>query len=203
MLNLTDNAQAHFRKLVKQQNIDGLGVLMQTVQPGTPNADCRLQFCESSDLTGDEWSLQCSGFTLYVEAQSMPYLEGAQIDYQSDATGGRLTVRAPKLKGAPPGDDADLAERVRYLIDTEINPQIAAHRGHVALVDVQPGNIVVLRFGGGCHGCGMADVTLKQGIERTLRSHFPEIGGVRDATDHASGENPYFRGQQGESAVQG
>ncbi len=201
MLNLTENAQAHFRKLVEQQGIDGLGILMQTVQPGTPNADCRLQFCERGDRAGDEWSLQCTGFTLYVEARSMPYLEDAQIDYQSDATGGRLTVRAPKLKGEPPSEDASLAERVRYLIDTEINPQIAAHRGHVSLVDVQPGNVVVLVFGGGCHGCGMADVTLKQGIERTLRANFPEIGEVRDATDHASGENPYFEGQEGSSAL--
>jgi len=201
MLNLTESAQTHFRKLVEQQDVDGLGVLMQTTHPGTPNADCRLQFCESGDLNGDEWSLQCSGFVLYVQAQSVPYLEGAQIDYESDATGGRLTVRAPRLKGVPPAEDAGLAERVRYLIDTEINPQIAAHRGHVSLVDVQPGNVVVLVFGGGCHGCGMADVTLKQGIERTLRAHFPEIGEVRDATDHASGENPYFEGKQGRSAV--
>ena len=139
MLNLTDRAQAHFRKLVEQQAIPGLGVFMQTIQPGTPNADCRLQFCESGDLVGDEWALECSGFTLYVEAQSIAYLEGAEIDYQSDPTGGRLTVRAPKLKGMPPGKDASLAERVRYLIDTEINPQIAAHRGHVSLVDRRAG----------------------------------------------------------------
>ena len=72
---------------------------------------------------------------------------------------------------------------------------------HVALVDITDRNEVVLQFGGGCHGCGMADVTLKQGIEQTLTRHIPEISAVLDATDHASGENPYYtRGAQGESA---
>ena len=73
--------------------------------------------------------------------------------------------------------------------------------GRVSLVEVATGNIVVLKFGGGCHGCGMADVTLKQGIETTLRARLPEISQVRDATDHASGENPYFRDTHGASAV--
>ena len=201
MLTLSETAQAHFRRLIEQQGIDGLGVRMQAVQPGTPKADCRLEFCEPADLTGGEWALQCAGFMLYVDAASMPYLGGAEIDYQENATGGQLTVRAPKLKGTPPADDASLAERVRYLLDSEINPQIAAHGGRVRLVEADTEGVVLLQFGGGCHGCGMADVTLKQGIEKTLRSHFPEITAVRDATDHASGSNPYFRGQSGASAV--
>lgn len=201
MLSLSEAAQNHFRRLIEQQGIDGLGVRMQAVQPGTPKADCRLEFCESSDLTGGEWALQCNGFTLYVDAASMPYLESAEIDYQASATGGQLTVRAPKLKGTPPADDAPLHERVRYLLDSEINPQIAAHGGRVSLEDINEAGVVTLRFGGGCHGCGMADVTLKQGIEKTLRSRLPEITEVRDATDHASGHNPYYKDHQGKTAV--
>jgi Fe/S biogenesis protein NfuA len=71
----------------------------------------------------------------------------------------------------------------------------------VSVQEVTADGVVVLRFGGGCHGCGMADVTLKQGIEKTLRSRLPEITAVRDATDHTSGHNPYYRGHQGASAV--
>ena len=200
MLTLSEAAQNHFRRLIEQQDIEGLGVRMQAVQPGTPKADCRLEFCESRDLSGDEWALECEGFTLYVDAASMPYLENAEIDYQATATGGQLTVRAPNLKGTPPAEDAPLDERVRYLLDSEINPQIAAHGGRVTLENVSDG-VVMLRFGGGCHGCGMADVTLKQGIEKTLRSRLPEITEVRDATDHASGHTPYYRDQRGKTAV--
>jgi Fe/S biogenesis protein NfuA len=201
MLTLTDSAQQHFRKLIEQQDMAGLGVRLTAVQPGTPKADCRLEFCESADLQGGEWSLACKGFTLYVDAKSMPYLEDAQIDYATAATGGQLIVHAPRLKGKPPAPDADLAERVRYVLDTEVNPQIAAHGGRASLVEITADKVVMLRLGGGCHGCGMADVTLKQGIERTLRQHFPEISAVRDATDHASGHNPYYRGHEGHSAL--
>ncbi len=201
MVTLSDNAQTHFRRLIEQQGIDGLGVRIQAVYAGTPKADCRLEFCEASDLSGDEWAVDCTGFTLYVDAASVPYLDSAEIDYQANATGGQLSVRAPKLKGIEPGADASLVERVRYLIDSEINPQIAAHGGRVALEEITADGIVMLRFGGGCHGCGMADVTLKQGIERTLRSRLPEIREIRDATDHASGHNPYYRGHEGKTAV--
>ena len=201
MLTLTESAQRHFRRLIEQQDLPGLGVRMLAVHAGTPKADCRLEFCEPSDLSGGEWTLSCDGFSLYVDAQSLAYLQDAEVDYANDATGGQLIVRAPNLKGVPPSTDAGLAERVRYVLDTEVNPQIAAHGGRATLVEVTADKAVILQLGGGCHGCGMADVTLKQGIERTLRQHFPEISAVRDATDHASGHNPYYRGHEGHSAV--
>ena len=91
-----------------------------------------------------------------------------------------------------PAQDASLVERVRYVIDNEVNPQLASHRGHVTLESVDADGTVYLRFGGGCHGCGMADVTLKQGIERTLIDKVPGVSAVRDATDHATGAAPYI-----------
>jgi len=78
------------------------------------------------------------------------------------------------------------------VLESEIAPQIASHGGRISLVEVAAGNIVVLRFGGGCHGCGMVDVTLKNGVEKTLRERIPEITEVRDVTDHETGEQPYF-----------
>lgn len=201
MLTISENAQQHFQRLIQQQDIPGLGIRMQVVNPGTPDADCRLEFCELGDLAGDEWAMECDGFTLYVEAASMAYLDDAQVDYETNATGGQLSVRAPKIKGQAPAADASLEERVRHILTVEINPQVAAHGGRVSLVEIAPDNVVVLRFGGGCHGCGMADVTLKQGIEKTLRTRLPEITEVRDATDHASGHEPYYRGQHGSSAL--
>lgn len=201
MLTVTDTAQAHFRRLIEQQGIEDLGVRIKAVHPGTPRADCQLEFCERSDLVGGEFEVHCEGFVIYVDPASVAYLEGASLDYQTSATGGQLTIRAPKIKGDEPGADASLAERISYLLEVEINPQIAAHGGRVSLVDVEAGGVVLLRFGGGCHGCGMADVTLKQGIERTLRSKLPEITAVRDITDHARGQTPYYRGHGGTSAV--
>ena len=192
MIDISESAQTYFRHLLQSQGGDAVGIRVSAMHAGTPKADARLEFCESGDLLGDEWSLECKGFTLYVDAPSVRYLDGAQMDYVTQATGGQLTIRAPRIKGDVPGSDASIVERVQYLIDSEINPMLASHKGQVSLVEVTADGVVMLQFGGGCHGCGMVDVTLKQGIEKTLRERIPEIAGVRDATDHATGAAPYI-----------
>jgi len=192
MINLSESAQNYFRHLLQTQGGDAVGIRVSAVLPGTPRADARLEFCESGDLLGDEWSLECEGFTLFVDAPSVRFLEGAQVDYLTQATGGQLTIRAPKIKGDVPQQDAPMTERVQYLLDSEINPMLAAHKGQVSLEEVTADGVVRLRFGGGCHGCSMVDVTLKQGVEKTLMERIPEITAVRDATDHATGEAPYL-----------
>ncbi|MFT4179802.1 MAG: NfuA family Fe-S biogenesis protein [Thermomonas sp.] len=192
MIQISEAAQTHFRKLIEREAIPGLGVRLAANDPGTPRADVRLEFAESAELAGDEWAIDCEGFTLWLDAASVPYLDGAEIDYATQATGGQLQIRAPKIKGSAPGETASLVERVRWLIEQEINPQLAQHRGHVSLQEVTADGVVVLRFGGGCHGCGMADVTLKQGIEKTLMEKVPGVTAVRDATDHATGSAPYL-----------
>ncbi|HEV8400690.1 MAG TPA: NifU family protein [Gemmatimonadales bacterium] len=112
-------------------------------------------------------------------------------------------IRAAAASGAPavaakaapaPGvvDDDALYERVARLFDDQVNPMVARHGGRVELIDVQDA-VVMLRMGGGCQGCGMADVTLRQGIEGMLAQHIPEVRGIVDITDHTSGANPYFQ----------
>jgi Fe/S biogenesis protein NfuA len=192
MINISESAQNHFRKLIEREALPGLGVRLSAVHPGTARADVRLEFAEPADLQGDEWAVDCDGFTLWLDAGSASYLDGAEIDYETRTTGGQLQIRAPKIKGEVPGDSASLVERVRWLVENEINPQLAQHRGHVAVQEVTSDGVVVLRFGGGCHGCGMADVTLKQGIEKTLLEKVPGVTGVRDATDHDTGDAPYI-----------
>ena len=192
MIQISEAAQTHFRKLIEREAIPGLGVRLAAQHPGTPRADVRLEFADSTELAGDEWAVDCEGFTLWLDAASVPYLDGAVIDYASMATGGQLQIRAPKIKGVEPGDAASLVERVRWTIEQEINPQLAQHRGNVSLQEITADGVVVLRFGGGCHGCGMADVTLKQGIEKTLMEKVPGVTAVRDATDHDSGSAPFI-----------
>jgi Fe/S biogenesis protein NfuA len=192
MIQISESAQVHFRRLLEREDLPGLGVRLAATRPGTPQADVRLEFAEPADLQGDEWAVDCEGFTLWLDAASVAWLDGAEIDYAQQATGGQLQIRAPRIKGEAPGEAASLVERVRWLIDQEINPQLAQHRGHVELQEVTADGVVVLRFGGGCHGCGMADVTLKQGIEKTLMEKVPGVTAVRDATDHATGDAPYI-----------
>ena len=114
---------------------------------------------------------------------------GAAI--RSALASGTPVAPAPKPAGAAPNDDA-LYEQVARLFDERVNPMVARHGGHVELIDVQDA-VVMLRMGGGCQGCGMADVTLRQGIEGMLAQFVPDVRGIVDITDHATGANPYFQ----------
>ena len=192
MIHISESAQTHFRKLIEREALPGLGVRLSAVNAGTPRADVRLEFAEPGDLQGDEWAVDCDGFTLWLEAASTSYLDGAEIDYETLGTAGQLQIRAPKIKGVAPDASASLVERVLDVIENEVNPQLATHRGSVSVQEVTADGVVVLRFGGGCHGCGMADMTLKNGIEKTLLEKVPGVTAVRDATDHDTGAAPYI-----------
>jgi len=191
MLTVTPAARDYFSELLGQQP-DGTNLRLRVTEPGTPSADVELTYCGPGEQSEGDEAIDCQVFTLFVEQSSAETLDGAMIDFESDRMGGELCIRAPGLKGRAPADDAPLAERVAWVLETRINPMVASHGGSVGLVDVTGDKDVVLQFGGGCHGCGMVDVTLKQGIEKTLRQEVPEVRKVLDATDHASGENPYY-----------
>ena len=202
MINITDTAQQYFLRLIEQQDDEGLGLRISVNQAGTPGASCDLQFCPGGQSMPDDLELPFDGFKMYVARASEPWLEKAEIDFEEDETGGQLTIKARGIKGSEPGKEATLEDRVAWLLETEINPALASHGGRVALVEITAEKEAVLQFGGGCHGCGMADVTLKQGIEQTLTRNIPEITAVKDATDHQSGTNPYYAPDaSGESAV--
>ena len=144
-----------------------------------------------------------TAFKLFVEKNSESWLDKAQIDFEENATGGALTIRAPGIKGSEPAADSPLDRQIEWLLDSEINPSLAAHGGRVSLVEITRNMEAVLQFGGGCHGCGMVDVTLKQGIEKTLLQKIPQLTAVIDSTDHRSGKNPYYAaGARGQSAVE-
>ncbi len=110
---------------------------------------------------------------------------------RSALTSGTPVVAAREAPTGEAPDDDVLYERVAQLFEQQVNPMVARHGGVVELVDVQDA-VVMVRLGGGCQGCGMADVTLRQGIEAMLRRDIPEIQGIVDITDHTAGSSPYF-----------
>ena len=202
MIEISDAAQKYFQRLIEQQDEEGLGLRIAVSHAGTPGASCDLQFSQEGQNMPDDIVEAYEGFNLFVAAASESWLAGAEIDFEEDDTGGQLTIKAPGIKGTAPTSTDSIEERVGWLLETEINPALASHSGRVALVEITEKMEVVLQFGGGCQGCGMADVTLKQGIEQTITRNIPEITAVLDATDHQSGQNPYYASDaSGESAV--
>ncbi len=133
--------------------------------------------------------VDAEGISIYIDEESVPRLRGATLDYTEDVTGAGLKFENPNKTRL--GQDP-IGGRVQQILDARINPGVKAHGGHVTLIDVQEGR-VFLQLGGGCQGCGMVDVTLRQGIEVMLREEIPEITEVLDTTDHAAGDNPYYQ----------
>ena len=145
MIQISESAQSHFRRLIEREALPGLGVRLSAMHPGTPRADVRLEFAEPADLQGDEWAVDCEGFTLWLDAGSVQYLDGAEIDYTQQATSSQLQIRAPKIKGVTPGESASLVERVHWVVQNEVNPQLASHGGHVSVQEVSAEGLVLLR----------------------------------------------------------
>lgn len=119
----------------------------------------------------------------------MPTAKQVGAAIRSALSSGETPIAKDALVALPGPDE--IKKKVQGVLDGEINPAVAAHGGWVELIDVRK-NEVFIRMGGGCQGCGMADVTLKQGVEKSIRQAVPEIGAIMDTTDHASGRNPYY-----------
>ncbi|AJE21357.1 Fe-S biogenesis protein NfuA [Azotobacter chroococcum] len=189
---ITDAAHDYLAELLAKQNGTDIGIRIFITQPGTPSAETCIAYCKPAERNPDDTALALKSFTAWIDSVSEPFLEDAVVDYASDRMGGQLTIKAPNAKVPMIDEDSPLGERINYYLQTEINPGLASHGGQVSLVDIVEEGIAVLRFGGGCQGCGMVDMTLKDGVEKTLLERIPDLKGVRDATDHSNRENAYY-----------
>jgi Fe/S biogenesis protein NfuA len=193
MVTISESAQAYLLKLLKKQEIEGVGVRMFVTQPGTKYAETCLAYCKPDEVVEADEKIQLDGFTLYLEKQSLPFLDEAYVNYAEEKMGGQLTIKAPNAKLPKIDENSSLADKINYLLVTEINPGLAAHGGEVSLVEVIEGNVAILRFGGGCQGCSAVSVTLKDGVEKRLIEAIPDLNGVKDVTDHTVTDNAYYK----------
>lgn len=192
MINISESAQAHFGKLLAQQEA-GTNIRVFVINPGTSKAECGVSYCPPDAVEAQDIRLNFKGFDAVVDEESAPFLDEAEIDFVSDQMGSQLTLKAPNAKARKMADDASLIDRINYMIESEINPQLASHGGKVSLVEITEDGAAILQFGGGCNGCSMVDVTLKDGIEKQMLEKFTgEITSVRDETAHQAGEHSYY-----------
>lgn len=196
-LMITESAQEYLAELLAKQNTEGIGVRIFVENPGTPRAECCMAYSTPEEVVETDYRQEYSAFSAYIDRPSIPYLLDAVIDYNKDRFGGQLTFRAPNSKVPRVGADASIEERINYVLQAEINPGLAGHGGSCMLVEVrddaEKGLTAVLKFGGGCQGCSAIDVTLKDGVETTLKQYIPELQHVVDQTDHSQSEGAYFK----------
>lgn len=189
---ISESAQAYLKELLDKQDCEGIGIRMFVSHPGTPKAETCIAYCRPGEERSDDVIMELNGFNAYFEARSVPFLEEASVDYSPDRMGGQLTIRAPNSKMVKVTEDSPIEDRINYVLYNEINPGLAAHGGQVSLVEVTDESVAVLEFGGGCQGCSAVDITLKNGVEKTLLEQVPGLAGIRDVTDHSDRANAYY-----------
>ena len=191
MFTITESAQNYLAELLAKQD-GALGVRVFINQPGTPKAETCIAYCRADDVVETDQTQVFGPITAYVELRSIPFLEDALVDYNKDRMGGQLTIKAPNAKLPRVDDDIPIEDRINYILYNEVNQALAAHGGEVSLVEVTEESVAILKFGGGCQGCGMVDQTLKGGVEKSLLEQVPELTGVRDVTDHTDKSQAYY-----------
>ena len=188
MLEFTDTARTMVRQFAEALEDPKVRVAMH----GSPFAP-QYEFALVEEQPGPtDRVVEQDGFKVLIDETSASRMEGSTVDWVEGEAGTGFEVRNPnarKLGEAEP--TGELAERVKQVLEGRVNPAVASHGGNIALVDVD-GTDVYLELGGGCQGCGMARVTLKQGVEKMLREAIPDIGQIHDITDHAAGTDPYY-----------
>ena len=192
LLTFTDAASERIRSFIDEDPAEGLAVRI-SVQNASPIApEYEMALIEPFEREVEDKSFDAPGFEVVVDSKSADILAGTRIDWVESLQGSGFHFNNPNVQplGSAPLD-GPLVDRVQRVIDEQINPGVASHGGTVRLVDIRD-NVVYVTMGGGCQGCGMASVTLTQGIKQMIRDAAPEIVDVQDVTDHAAGSNPYY-----------
>ncbi|MAZ87881.1 MAG: Fe/S biogenesis protein NfuA [Cellvibrionaceae bacterium] len=188
---ITDSAQEYLAELLAKQDCDGIAIRMFVANPGTPQAETCIAYCRPGEEQEGDVKVELEKILAYFEERSLPFLEDAKVDYSPDRMGGQLTIRAPNSKMPQVNDDSPIEDRINYVLYNEINPGLASHGGNVSLREYTEDHFAVLEFGGGCQGCSAVDMTLKEGVEKTLMEKIPGLAGVRDVTDHSDTSHAY------------
>lgn len=193
MIEISASAQEYLQELLAKQGDGDVAIRVFVAQPGTPQAETCIAYCQPGEEQEGDIPVAYEGFTAWFEERSVPFLEDAAVDYSADQMGGQLTIKAPNARLPNVAADASLEDRVNYVLYNEINPGLAAHGGAVTLVEIVEETIAVLQFGGGCQGCSAVDITLKNSVETSLLEQVPDLTAIRDSTDHSQTENAYYR----------
>ena len=187
MLTITDLAKEKLAGFAAQADeADTLVLRVAITGRGANGFQYDLQLISQSDAPEDDVICEVDGVVVSIAEKSAVHMDGATLDFKESLMGGGFHFENPNPLWADPTEQA-----VAEIIESKVNPAVASHGGTVSLIGIDEGQAVI-SFGGGCQGCGMADVTLKQGIEVMIMDEVEGITGVVDITDHAAGTNPFY-----------
>lgn len=191
MLTFTEGARAHVEAFLAEES-EPLAVRIEVLDssPLAPRYD--LALIEESEKESGDQVYEQGGFEVVIPKASVGLLDGATVDWVESMQGSGFKIENPNI--VPIGErtaEGPVADRVKRAIELQVNPAIAGHGGSVTLIEVRD-DVVYLEMTGGCQGCGMAAVTLAQGIRRIIMEAVPEVRDIVDVTNHEAGVDPYY-----------
>jgi Fe/S biogenesis protein NfuA len=194
MLTITEAARARLQAALDSKTETGLAVRLSIIGRGREGFRYDFRMVFQTDQRPDDVTIKAGSFDVLVDPESWLNLDEAVLDLKEDGSGFKIDNPNPVWTD-PKGP------LILEIIENKINPGVAMHGGQVTLIDVRD-DVVYIAFGGGCQGCGMANVTLKEGVHKMLQEAVPDIREIVDMTDHALGVNPFYRpGMAGRSPV--
>ena len=185
ILEITKTAQEKIQTVIEAEEVDVEGLRISI--EGRSATAFQYSLGLATEAEEGDIVVDIGTFKVLIDGKSADDLKGAVIDYVEDLNSSGFKIDNPNT----PTWDNPKAQKIQELIDERINPAVAAHGGQIELLNVED-DAIYIHMGGGCQGCGMANATLKHGIEAMIQEEFPEIKQVIDTTDHASGTNPYY-----------
>jgi Fe/S biogenesis protein NfuA len=191
-LNVTERAQEAVRSFMDQTDGENRALRISSQGEGIGGTKFELTLVTTADREEEDVQVDMGDFLVLVSGKDAERLEGAVVDFVERVNESgfeiRPAARPPRTSGVPQGE---LATKVKEVLDAQVNPAVSAHGGEIVLVDVK-GSEIFIEMAGGCQGCALSRMTLKQGVERMVRQAVPEITAVHDVTDHTSGDNPFY-----------
>ena len=192
-MSITPSAATYLQDLLSSQDDGTCGIKIFVSEPGTPRAETCIAYAKDDEDLSAFRLVNEFEFKLFLEENSINFLVDAEVDYSPDKFGGTLTIKAPNAKLPQISENATIEDKINYVLYSEVNPGLASHGGEVSLIEVLDGEKAILQFGGGCQGCGMVDLTLKDGVEKTLLEQVDGLKSVQDVTDHSYRDNAYYK----------
>ncbi len=187
-ITIEDNAKEKIASMLQEESKSMSALRIRITGRSAQGYQHALSLVDPGHEKPEDLEVTSGELRILLDPKTAKNIEGARIEFVDDMYGGGFKVNNPNL----PSWGHPLEQQVQELIDTQINPSLASHGGYLELLELKEDKVFV-HFGGGCQGCGMASVTLKQGVEKAILETIPEIKHVIDTTNHAEGDNPYYR----------
>lgn len=184
---ITNNALNYLFFSLQKETENELVVYISVIYPLTKYAHVNITFCKNIELNKDDLKLDVDfDGSIYIENKSVIFLKDSIIDFNKD----KLIVNAPNIYVS--GKNFDIKEGVKQLFENEVNVILSQHGGFIELVDILDEKTIVIKFHGGCQGCGMVGYTMNNYIEKMIKKNFPQIENINDITSHEVKDKAYY-----------